>query len=340
MAIDLDIDVGDVVLGGKFKNHRIIVKKIGRDKELNQPTINDKPLLKFRIEKDMPADKQSKKTREQQKESRTMKLTKTQLKKFLKEALLYKDSDNVSEIEADVWGGNSPRHDHKFVVVRLPKHEVENMTTEGLEQLCIEKFYEKGGFGDDPFCNSLTVDGRDVQEYKDQMHLYEEELGEALRTSNIKKKHVIPSVRNKILELMVSHMLYHHDHGTHLSYWNEGELLADLESELQINEQDWLEQAQQNNPQAITDLFNQAMSMAQQEIDAAWDDNSLDEVNELPTEELKRNVVYEVTLASPDGYVEFVGPDGLSDDDILAKAIQELTENTYVYRLRKVPTGF
>ena len=46
----LDIKVGDVLLGGKFKNKRIVVKEIGKD-ELGQPTINGKPLLNFRIEK-------------------------------------------------------------------------------------------------------------------------------------------------------------------------------------------------------------------------------------------------------------------------------------------------
>ena len=45
----LDIKVGDVLLGGKFKNKRIVVKEIGKD-ELGQPTINGKPLLNFRIE--------------------------------------------------------------------------------------------------------------------------------------------------------------------------------------------------------------------------------------------------------------------------------------------------
>jgi len=61
--IKLDIKVGDVLLGGKFKNKRIVVKEIGKDK-LGQPTINGKPLLNFRIEKQLPDDKKSKKTLE------------------------------------------------------------------------------------------------------------------------------------------------------------------------------------------------------------------------------------------------------------------------------------
>ena len=63
--IKLDIKVGDILLGGKFKNKRIVVKEIGED-ELGQPTINGKPLLKFRIEKHLPDSKKSKKTLEDQ----------------------------------------------------------------------------------------------------------------------------------------------------------------------------------------------------------------------------------------------------------------------------------
>jgi len=61
--IDLDIKVGDVLLGGRYKNKRIIVKEIGID-ELGQPTINGSPILKFRIEKQLPDEKKSKKTLE------------------------------------------------------------------------------------------------------------------------------------------------------------------------------------------------------------------------------------------------------------------------------------
>jgi hypothetical protein len=61
MKIKLDIDIGDVLLGGRYKNKRIVVKKIGKD-DLGQPTINGDPILKFRIEKHLPDDKKSKKT--------------------------------------------------------------------------------------------------------------------------------------------------------------------------------------------------------------------------------------------------------------------------------------
>jgi hypothetical protein len=46
--INVPINVGDTVLGGKFKNKRIVVKSIGKN-EKGDITINNKPLMKFRI---------------------------------------------------------------------------------------------------------------------------------------------------------------------------------------------------------------------------------------------------------------------------------------------------
>ena len=68
-VVELDIEVGDVLLGGKFKNKRVVVKSIGTN-DLGQPTINGKPLLNFRIEKQLPDSKKSKKTLEQEKEQK------------------------------------------------------------------------------------------------------------------------------------------------------------------------------------------------------------------------------------------------------------------------------
>jgi hypothetical protein len=64
--IKLDIKKGDVLLGGRFKNKRIIVKDIGVD-ENGQPTINGRPALNFRIEKLLPNDKKSKQTQDEEK---------------------------------------------------------------------------------------------------------------------------------------------------------------------------------------------------------------------------------------------------------------------------------
>lgn len=46
--IKIPINVGDTVLGGKFKNKRIVVKSIGKN-EKGDITINGKPLLKYRL---------------------------------------------------------------------------------------------------------------------------------------------------------------------------------------------------------------------------------------------------------------------------------------------------
>ena len=50
-AITIPIEVGDTILGGKFKNKKIVVKDIGRN-EKGDITINGRPLLKYRIIKD------------------------------------------------------------------------------------------------------------------------------------------------------------------------------------------------------------------------------------------------------------------------------------------------
>jgi hypothetical protein len=50
-SIKVPIEIGDTVLGGRFKNKKIVVKKIGKNKK-GDITINDKPLLKFRLVKE------------------------------------------------------------------------------------------------------------------------------------------------------------------------------------------------------------------------------------------------------------------------------------------------
>ena len=46
--IKLNIKVGDTIMGGKFKNKKVVVKTIGKN-EKGDITINGKPLLRFRI---------------------------------------------------------------------------------------------------------------------------------------------------------------------------------------------------------------------------------------------------------------------------------------------------
>ena len=62
-AITLDLQVGVIILTGKFKNKRTVVKEIGRD-EHGHPTVNGKSILKFKVEKFLPEDDWSRKTRE------------------------------------------------------------------------------------------------------------------------------------------------------------------------------------------------------------------------------------------------------------------------------------
>jgi hypothetical protein len=51
--IKLDINIGDTLLGGRWRNKQVKVKRIGKDKN-GQVTINGKGLLKFRVWKDLP----------------------------------------------------------------------------------------------------------------------------------------------------------------------------------------------------------------------------------------------------------------------------------------------
>lgn len=49
--INVPIKVGDTILGGRFKNKKVVVKKIGKNKK-GDITVNDKPLLKYRLVKE------------------------------------------------------------------------------------------------------------------------------------------------------------------------------------------------------------------------------------------------------------------------------------------------
>lgn len=46
----IPLEVGDTILMGKWKNKKVVVKSFGTDKN-NQPTVNGKPFLNFRIKK-------------------------------------------------------------------------------------------------------------------------------------------------------------------------------------------------------------------------------------------------------------------------------------------------
>jgi len=61
-AITLNLNKGDVILTGRFKNKRVVVKDIGKDKN-GHPTVNGRSILRFKIEKLLPKGKWSKVSR-------------------------------------------------------------------------------------------------------------------------------------------------------------------------------------------------------------------------------------------------------------------------------------
>jgi hypothetical protein len=61
-ALKIDVQKGDVILTGRFKDKRTVVKDIGKD-EYGHPTINGKSILRFKIEKLLPKKDWSKKSK-------------------------------------------------------------------------------------------------------------------------------------------------------------------------------------------------------------------------------------------------------------------------------------
>jgi len=52
----IDLKKGDTILTGKWQNHKVEVRRFGKN-DIGQPTVNGKPMLKFRIEKLMKKKK-------------------------------------------------------------------------------------------------------------------------------------------------------------------------------------------------------------------------------------------------------------------------------------------
>jgi len=63
----LDIQIGDTILTGKFKNKKVVVKEFGTD-DKGQPTINGMKMLAFRIKKLMPLSDKEKEAQKKEKE--------------------------------------------------------------------------------------------------------------------------------------------------------------------------------------------------------------------------------------------------------------------------------
>ncbi len=107
--MEIDLEIGDVILAGKFKNKRKIVKDIGKD-NLGQPTVNGMKALNFRVEKLMPKDKWSKESKEAlefAEDVNEMKLTKRQLRRIIKEALMLESLESLVKKHAKAHGGRS-----------------------------------------------------------------------------------------------------------------------------------------------------------------------------------------------------------------------------------------
>ena len=79
---EIDLEIGDTILRGKFKNKPVVVKDIGTD-EHGQPTINGKKMLSFRIKKLMPK-KESMKLKEMVKDVDSLRYTDVITKKHQK----------------------------------------------------------------------------------------------------------------------------------------------------------------------------------------------------------------------------------------------------------------
>ena len=75
-----------MILTGKFKNKRTVVKDFGTD-DLGQPTINGMKALKFRIEKLMPKDRWSAKSKEEAEEVNEMKVVRRRIRRIIRENL-------------------------------------------------------------------------------------------------------------------------------------------------------------------------------------------------------------------------------------------------------------
>jgi hypothetical protein len=162
-AIDLDLQNGDVILTGRFKNKRQVVKDLGKD-DLGQPTVNGMKALAFRVEKLMPKEKWSSKSKEEAEEVNEMKITRRQLRKIIGEqmgpgGLLPYDEDPT----ADEWYESRHADDQNdmdyYLAVALETAVQDNPGIGGRELVAIVK--------KDPLFQGITDDG--VFDMMDQM---------------------------------------------------------------------------------------------------------------------------------------------------------------------------
>jgi hypothetical protein len=108
----LDLEVGDVILTGKFKNKRKVVKDFGTD-DLGQPTINGTKALNFRIEKHMPKEKWSKKSKEALEFADTVaeSIARRKIRKILRESWTESDDREENARMTPPKGSYAPHED-------------------------------------------------------------------------------------------------------------------------------------------------------------------------------------------------------------------------------------
>ena len=158
-AIKLDVEKGDVILTGRFKNKRRIVKTIGTDR-FGQPTINGKSILKFKIEKHMPKNKMSAKTREEMNEMKGLRkairaiILESQANEDKIIKLLIKDGPHLKQgISLGDSLGVIRQHEDKPLTVDL-KHEV--VAVFECDRTFLDRMYQIAGYGFDPVVDDIS----------------------------------------------------------------------------------------------------------------------------------------------------------------------------------------
>lgn len=97
--INIPISVGDTILGGKFKNKRIVVKSIGKN-EKGDITINGRPLLKYRTLEEA-AKRDYKKEYEKYGKSEKAKKYRAELNKYNRDKGTYGNGDGKDASHKD-----------------------------------------------------------------------------------------------------------------------------------------------------------------------------------------------------------------------------------------------
>jgi len=139
--IKLDIKVGDTIMGGKFKNKKVVVKTIGKN-DKGDITINGKPLLRFRIIKENKMSKSRSKIlwlRRRFNDTETMDL----LKDIVIEGFDYVnpcDYETYNGYEANVVNGSIPTFINSYTELSGDVYVEDNELDEFIRKVIIGKY--------------------------------------------------------------------------------------------------------------------------------------------------------------------------------------------------------